>query len=110
MTTYPEREMSASACTRSMPGSICGCTCGWQVAADYCVIPRYCVTYFRRLSLTIVSGANLTPEKRDNNPHFVPPQQSSTYNWHLSLFWVSVTYILTRSSITVSRVSATATF
>jgi len=50
----------------------------------------------------------LTPEKRDT---VLPPlracAQSSTYNWHLSLFWVSVTYTLTRCSITVSRVSAT---
>jgi len=28
-------------------------------------------------------------------------------NWHLVLFWVSVMLTLTRSSITVSRVSAT---
>jgi len=34
------------------------------------------------------------------------PQQHSTYNWHLFLFWVSVTYTSTRSSSTVSRVSA----
>ena len=60
-----------------------------------------------------ITGHNITPEKRDNNytPHPVTPlrasAQSSTYNWHLSLFWVSVAYTLTGSCITVSRVSAT---
>jgi len=66
------------------------------------------MTDFRRLSLTIVSGVT---EKRDNNYTLQPPlracAQSSSYNWHLSLLWMSVTYTLTRSSITVSRVSAT---
>jgi len=60
-----------------------------------------------------LTGHNLTPEKRDNNytHHPLTPtsclRNKATYNWHLSLFWVSVTYTLTRSSSTVSRVSAT---
>jgi len=65
---------------------------------------------------SLITAHNLTSEKRDNtysphpltfpassDPHFVPPQQHSTYNWHLSLLWVSVMHTLTRSSITVSR-------
>jgi len=45
----------------------------------------------------------LTPEKRDTVlPRLRACDQSSTYNWHLSLFWVSVTYTLTRCSITVT--------
>jgi len=49
-------------------------------------------------SRNIITAHNLTPDKRDNNDtprppsnaHFVPPKQHSTYNWHLSLLWVSV--------------------
>ena len=35
----------------------------------------------------------------------MPPKQDSTYNWHLALLWVSVMHTLTRSSITVNKVS-----
>ena len=64
---------------------------------------------------SVITGHNLTPEKRDNNftPH--PLTQTACLPivfilWHLSLFWVSVTYTLTRSSMNVSRVSATFLF
>ena len=55
----------------------------------------YCMTYSSPIShhcvCSGITGHNHTPAKRDSN-------------WHLFLFWVSVTYTLTRSSITVSRV------
>ena len=49
---------------------------------------------------SVITAHNLTPEKRDvtiiirtpSNRHYVPPKQHSTYNWHLSLLWVSVMY------------------
>jgi len=64
---------------------------------------------------SVITAHYLTPEKRDNNylphalsnPHFVPPKQQSTYNWHLALLWVTVVHALTRSSITVNKVSVT---
>jgi len=70
-------------------------------------------SYFYHCFWGVITAHNLTPEKRDNNyappynPHFVPPKQHSTYNWHLALLWVSVMHTLTQSSITVNKVSAT---
>jgi len=65
-------------------------------------------SYFYRCVWSVITAHNLTPEKRDNNlfapapnPHFVPPKQHLTYNWHLALLWVSVMHTWTRSSITV---------
>ena len=39
-----------------------------------------------------------------SNPHFVPPKQHSTYNWHIALLWVSVIHTLTLFSIAVNKV------
>jgi len=65
---------------------------------------------------SVITAHNLTPEKRENiyssvwapyNPQLRASAQHSSYNWHLALLWVSVMHTLTRSSITVSRVSTT---
>jgi len=70
-------------------------------------------SYLRHCVWSVITAHSLTPEKLDNNyaapsnPHFVPPKQHSIYSWHLALLWVSVMHTLTRSSITVNKVSAT---
>ena len=52
-------------------------------------------SYLYHCVWSVTTARNLTPEKRDNNysPHPLTAtscQQHSTYNWHLSLLWVSV--------------------
>ena len=49
-------------------------------------------SYLYHCVWSVITAHNLTAEKRDNklfapprNPHFVPPQQHLTYNWHPSL-------------------------
>jgi len=55
-------------------------------------------SYLYHCVWSVITAHNLTPEKRDNNfaptsnPHYVPPKQHSTYNWHLALLWASAMY------------------
>ena len=53
-------------------------------------------SYLYHCVRSVITAHVLTPEKRDNNysPHSLTTtsKQHSTYNWHLSLLWVSAMY------------------
>ena len=55
-------------------------------------------SYLYHCVWSTITAHNITPRsvtiiiRPPSNPHFVPPKQHSTYNWHLALLWVSVMY------------------
>jgi len=61
-------------------------------------------SYLYHCIWSVTTAQSLTPEKRHyyysphslTPMHLVPTQQHSTYNWYLSLLWVSVMYIVLR--------------